>query len=68
MHVYKYLNQTVERVGESYGKYFNCFLKKKQRVKGFSFITHFKIEFLLPFTCCSKVLGKMPGMVYTMMW
>ena len=25
-----------------------------------SFIIHFKIEFLLPFTGCGKVLGKMP--------
>ena len=25
-----------------------------------SFITQFKIEFLLPFTDCRKVLGKMP--------
>ena len=28
-----------------------------------SFITQFKIEFLLPFTDCRKVLGKMSGMV-----
>ena len=28
-----------------------------------SFITQFKIEFLLPFTGCRKVLGKMPDMV-----
>ena len=27
-----------------------------------SFITQLKIEFLLPFTGCRKVLGKMPGM------
>ena len=26
-----------------------------------SFITQFKIEFLLPFTGCRKVLGKMPA-------
>ena len=25
-----------------------------------SFITQFKIEFLLTFICCRKVLGKMP--------
>ena len=25
-----------------------------------SFITQFKIEFLIPFTGCRKVLGKMP--------
>ena len=29
-------------------------------MKGLSFITQFKIEFLLPFTGCRKVLGKMP--------
>ena len=29
----------------------------------FSFITQFKIEFLLPFTSCRKVLGKMPEML-----
>ena len=27
-----------------------------------SFITQFKNEFLLPFTSCYKVLGKMPDM------
>ena len=26
-----------------------------------SFITQFKIEFLLPFSSCKKVLGKMPA-------
>ena len=26
-----------------------------------SFITQFKVEFLLLFTCCRKVLGKIPG-------
>ena len=29
-------------------------------MKKFSFITQFKIEFLLRFTGCRKVLGKMP--------
>ena len=29
-------------------------------MKRLSFITQFKIEFLLPFTGCRKVLGKMP--------
>ena len=30
-------------------------------MKGLSFITQFKIEFLLPFTGCRKALGKMPA-------
>ena len=29
-------------------------------MKKLSFITQFKIDFLLPFTGCRKVLGKMP--------
>ena len=32
---------------------------KKEHMKRLSFITQFKIEFLLPFTGCRKVLGKM---------
>ena len=34
--------------------------KSKKNMKRLSFITQFKIEFLLPFTDCRKVLGKMP--------
>ena len=34
--------------------------KRKKKKKKFSFITQYKIEFLLPFTGCRKVLGKMP--------
>ena len=30
-------------------------------MKRLSFITRFKIEFLLSFTSCRKVLGKMPA-------
>ena len=30
-------------------------------MKKLSFITQFKIEFLLPFTSCRSMLGKMPG-------
>ena len=30
-------------------------------MKRLSFITQFKIEFILPFTGCRKVLGKMPA-------
>ena len=33
-------------------------------MKRLSYITHFKIEFLLPFTGCREVLGKMPGLVF----
>ena len=32
-------------------------------MKRLSFITQFKIEFLLPFTGCKKLLGKMPDEV-----
>ena len=32
-------------------------------MKRLSFITQFKIEFLLPFTSCRKVLGKMPDII-----
>ena len=38
---------------------FNGFSKQKN-MKRLSFITQFKIEFLLLFTGCRKVLGKMP--------
>ena len=34
--------------------------KKKNHMKRLSFITQFKIEFLVPFTGCRKVLRKMP--------
>ena len=35
-------------------------LTRRAKWKRLSFITQFKIEFLLPFTGCRKVLGKMP--------
>ena len=39
-----------------------CFKNKKnKRMKRLSFKTKFKMESLLPFTGCRKVLGKMPG-------
>ena len=47
-------------------KNFSRVLKKKQtnkqtkNMKRLNFITQFKIEFLLQFTGCLKVLGKMP--------
>ena len=34
--------------------------KEKQHMKSLSFITQFKIDFLLPFTACTEVFGKMP--------
>ena len=34
---------------------------KKKHIKSLSFITRFKIEFLVPFTGLRKVLGKMPA-------
>ena len=42
-----------------------CFKNKQAKKKTCTgivkFITQFKIEFLLPFTGCGKVLGKMPS-------
>ena len=38
--------------------------KKKEKMERLSFITQFKIEFLLTFICCRKVLGKMPPQEY----
>ena len=35
-------------------------LTRRVKWKRLSFITQFKIEFLLPFSGCRKVLGKMP--------
>ena len=35
----------------------------KKNMKRLSFITQFKIEFLLPFTGCTRELGKMPASV-----
>ena len=61
MCVCKYLNQNV-RICELNGKYFMGFSKtKKKNMKRLSFITQFKIELLLPFTSCRKLLGKMPA-------
>ena len=42
--------------------------KQKQNMKRLSFITQFKIEFLLPFTGCRKVLGKMSDLVMELPW
>ena len=64
MRVCKYINQTVRRIAEQNGKSFKGVSKtkkKKKHMKRLSFITQFKIEFLLPFTGCRKVLGKIPA-------
>ena len=61
-------NQRVRRIGEKNGKPFNNFSKTnkktkkttKKHIKSSSFITRFKIEFLLPFAGHRKVLGEMP--------
>ena len=37
--------------------------KIKKYLKELSFITQLYTEFLLLFTCCRKVLGKMPGVI-----
>ena len=60
MRVWKYLNQRVRRIGEKNGKSFKGVLKtkRKKHIKRLSFITQFKIEFLLPYTGCNKVLEK----------
>ena len=55
-----YLSQRVRRIGKQNEKSFEGFSKKKIHMKRLSFIVQFKIEFLLSFTSCRKVLGKMP--------
>ena len=65
MHFCKYLNLRVRRIGKNNGKFFNNFSKKKKKkkkknMKRLNFITQFKIEFLLSFSGCRKVLGKIP--------
>ena len=64
MHLCKYLNQRLTRIGEWNSKSFQDVLKtKKKNMKKLSFITYFKIEFLLPLTSCRKVFGKMPALL-----
>ena len=50
----------VRRIGEKNGESFKGALKtkRKKHMKRLSFITQFKIELLLPFTSCRKVLEK----------
>ena len=62
--VCKYHNQSIRRRGENNGKSFKGVLKtkkEKENLKRLSFIPQFTIEFLLLFTSCRKVLGKMPA-------
>ena len=48
---------------ENISRLFQKQKRKKKHLKKLSFITQFKIEFLLLFTGCRKVLGKMPGVI-----
>ena len=59
MCVCKYRNQRFGEIDKQNGKSFKGILKIKKK-KHMKIITQFKIEFLLPFTGCRKVLGKMP--------
>ena len=64
MHVCKYLNQILTRVGqimENLSWVFQKQKRKKKHMKRLSFINQFKIEFILLCTGCRKVLAKMPG-------
>ena len=61
MHVCKYLNERARALGNRMDYLSKLFQKQKKRKntwKRFSFITQFKIELLLSFTSCRKVLGK----------
>ena len=56
------IKERVTKIGEQNGTFFKG-LKKTWRFKKnkrLSFISRFKIEFLLPFTGCRKVFEKMP--------
>ena len=57
MHVYKYLNQRVRWIGESYGKSFKVFSKKQHQDIEF----HNSVKDWVFTTSCRKVLGKIPG-------
>ena len=64
MSVWKYLNETVRRIGEQNRKSFEGFSKTKKKNKHrkrLNFKTSFRIEVLLPFTSCRKMLEKMPA-------
>ena len=49
---------------ENLSRVFQKQKRKKKHIKRLSFITQFKIEFLLPFTSSRKVLGKIPAEVW----
>ena len=59
MRVCKYLDQRVRRIGEYNRKSFSGISKTKKKKKNrLSFITQFKIVFLLSFTSCRKMYRK----------
>ena len=61
MHVCKYLNQRVKRIGEQNGKSFKGVSKtkkKKQHIKRLSFITQFKLSFYYCLPVVEKCLEK----------
>ena len=62
MRVYRYLSQSKKNTLIEW-KIFQGFFKKIL-MKRLSFIIQFKIEFLLLFTGCRKVLGQIPELVY----
>ena len=61
MHVFKYQNQRIRRIGEKNGKSFKLVSKAKKKKYMKRIMTHFKIDFFLPFVDCKKMLGKMPA-------
>ena len=70
MRACKHVNQRVRGIGEKNGNLSRVFQKQKRKkhMKKLSLINHFKIEFLLPFSCCRKVLGKMPEWSWSLSW
>ena len=64
MYIWRYLHQRVRRIGKENWKSFKGISKTKKEtkkhIKRLSYITQFKIEFLLLFNSCRKLLGKMP--------
>ena len=62
MCVCKYLNQSKDQ--EEQVKRMENLSRFFQYLERLSFITQFKIEFLLLLTGCRKMLGKMPELTY----
>ena len=60
MHVCKYLNQRLKIIWEYNEKLFKG-VSETKHMKWLSFTDQLKIDFLLPFNSCRKVLGRMPG-------